>query len=297
MSTDKIVVNLPSESATLKTVLMCFANPTNAVSIFKYGGIDMALFYQLWHNKFNPFYDYKEVCNQQQTFMNTLKSNGVQVLLADQVPGCGAQHYTRDIGFAIDDTFFSANPRRHYRKRELDGIKALLAKFSKVSCIDDGAIEGGDVIVDDRYLIIGLGEETNEKGINCLREKLRESNIDREIITLKFSHRGIIHLDTKFNIATKGVGLIHPKSFDSKSLKWLENNFYLIEASDKEMKNVEINTFSISPKKIVMQGRSTRLASLLEQKGVEVIFLDYSEVLKLPGSFRCTTLPIERVYD
>ncbi len=134
--------------------------------------------------------------------------NGVQVLLADQIPGCATQHYTRDIGFAIDDIFFLANPRRHYRKRELAGIKNLIPTFSKTSTIDNGAIEGGDVIVDDEYLIIGLGEETNKKGIDCLKNKMKESNIDREIITLEFSHRGVIHLDTKFNIPAKG-GWIH----------------------------------------------------------------------------------------
>ncbi len=215
-------------------------------------------------------------------------------MLAEQINGCGAQHYTRDIGFAIDDTFFVANPRRSYRKRELDGIHNLLSRFSKVCYINDGAIEGGDVIVDDEYVIVGLGEETNKRGINCLRDKMRELNIHREIIVLAFSHRGVIHLDTKFNIPSKDVGFIHPKSFDSRSLRWLEKNFNLIEVTDIEMSNIEINTLSISPKKVVMQERSTRLASLLEKKGVEVIFVDYSEVLKLPGSFRCTTLPVER---
>lgn len=296
MSLDTIIkVNLPSETATLKTVVMCFANSVKITSAFKHGAIDSTLFYQLLHNRLNPFFDSKKVCSQQQIFMDVLKSNGVQVLLADQIPECSTQHYTRDIGFAIDDTFFVANPRRNYRKREIEGIKGLISQFSKVSIIDDGVIEGGDVIVDDQYVIIGLGEETNKKGINCLRNKMRDSGIEREIITLEFSHRGVIHLDTKFNISAKGVGFIHPKSFDSKSLKWLENNFDLVEATDKEMKNIEINTLSISPKKIVMQKRSTRLASELEKKGVEVIFVDYSEVLKLPGSFRCTTLPIERV--
>lgn len=295
MNLDEIKVNLPSETSSLKTVIMCFANPVKISSAFKYGGVDTALIYQLWHNKFNPFIDYKKVCSQQQVFMNILKENDVQILLADQIPECSTQHYTRDIGFAIDDTFFVANPRRDYRKREIEGIKNFISRFSKVSTIDEGVIEGGDVIIDEEYLIIGLGEETNKKGINCLRSKMLDVGINREIITLEFSHRGVIHLDTKFNILAKGIGFIHPKSFNSKSLKWLENNFDLIEATDKEMKNIEINTFSISPKKVVMQEQSTRLASLLEKKGVEVIFVDYSEVLKLPGSFRCTTLPIARV--
>ena len=290
-----IKVNLPSETAPLKTVVMCFANSISATSVFRHGGIDAALLYQIWHNRFNPFFDHEKVCLQQQIFIDILKSNGVQVLLADPVSGCATQHYTRDIGFAIDDAFFVASPRRPYRRREIEGIEGLLPKFSKVFRIEEGVIEGGDVIVDEEYLIVGLGEETSKSGVNCLRRKMKESNIDREVITLEFSQRGVIHLDTKFNIPTKGVGFIHPKSFDTNSLKWLEGRFDLIEVTDQEMKNIEINTFSISPKKVVMQERSTRLALLLEKKGVEVIPVDYSEVLKLPGSFRCTTLPIERL--
>ncbi len=295
MSLTEIKINVPSETATLKTVVMCLANPVNVASFFRHSGIDLPLVYQLWHNKFNPFFNYKKVRSQQQVFINILNSHGVQVLLADQVSGCGTQHYTRDIGFAIDDVFFVANPRRYYRKRELEGIKNLLSQFSKVSYIDDGVIEGGDVIIDEKYVIIGLGEETSKSGIRCLKNKMRKLSINREIITVEFSHRGVIHLDTKFNIPAKGIGFIHPKSFDSKSLKWLESKFDLIEATDREMKNIEINTFSISPKKVVMQKQSTRLAELLKKRGVEVVFIDYSEVLKLPGSFRCTTLPLERV--
>lgn len=293
--TDFISINLPSEIATLKTVVMCFANPTSVSSVLRYGGIDSALLYQLWYNQFSLFFNCEKVCRQQQTFMEIMKANGVEVLLADQVSGCGAQHYTRDIGFAIDDIFFCANPRRYYRKREIEGLESLLRRFSKVARLEKGAIEGGDVIVDEQYVIVGLGEETNKEGVNCLRRKLKELGVDREIVTIEFTHRGIIHLDTKFNIPAKGVGFIHTKSFKPESLKWLENHFDLIEATDEETANIEINTFALSPRKVVMRERSERLASLLESKGVETILVDYSEVTKLPGSFRCTTLPVERV--
>lgn len=293
--TNTITVNLSSETATLRTVVMCFANPMSIRATLQYGGVDAALLYQLWHNKFNFFYNHEKVRKQQQLFMEVMKANGVEVLSADQVSGCATQHYTRDIGFAIDDTFFCANPRRYYRKRELEGIESLLPRFSKVARLERGAIEGGDVIiVDEQYVIVGLGEETNKEGVDCLRRKLKELGIDREIVTMEFTHRGIIHLDTKFNIPAEGIGLIHPKSFKPESLKWLENHFDLIEATDEETANIEINTLALSPRKVVMRERSERLASLLESKGVEPILIDYSEVTKLPGSFRCTTLPIVR---
>lgn len=291
--TDTITVNVPSETATLKKVVMYLANPMSVFSFLRHGGIDIAAVYQLWYNKW-AIHDYYKVRQQQRAFIEVMETNGVEVLFAEAVPGCATQHYTRDIGFTSDDTFFCANPRRHYRQRELEGLRNLLPRFSKVVRLESGTIEGGDVIVDEQYVIIGLGEETNKEGIDCLRRKFKELRTDREIITIEFTHRGITHLDTKFNIPAKGIGLIHPKSFKRESLKWLESHFDLIEATDEETANIEINTFALSPQKVVMRERSDRLASLLESKGIEPIMVDYSEVTKLLGSFRCTTLPIER---
>jgi len=294
--TDNSIINIhiPSETAMLKTVVTCLANPIVLRSILQNGGFDIPLLYQLWYNKFNFFYDYKKVIAQQLAFIELMQSNGIEVLYAQPQPGCATQHYTRDIGFAIDHIFFCANPRRPYRQRELAGIKNILSRVSNQATLDSGSIEGGDVIVDEKNIIIGLSEETNLAGVNCLREKLAELSIAREVVTIEFSHRGIIHLDTKFNIPAQGLGFIHPKSFKPASLKWLENNFDLIEATDQETRNIEINTFALSPKKVVMLESSERLASILAGKGVEPVLIDYSEVTKLPGSFRCTTLPLAR---
>lgn len=201
MKANIISISIPSETAPLKKVVLCLANPVSIYPILRYGVIDKAALYQLWHNRF-AFYNYKKVRQQQEALMKCMKVNGVEVLLADEMPGCATQHYIRDIGFAIDDTFFCASPRRFYRKRELEGLRNILPRFSRVAQLEKGSIEGGDVIVDDDFIIVGLGEETNKEGIESLRRKLRELRIDREIVAIEFSHRGIIHLDTKFNIVS-----------------------------------------------------------------------------------------------
>lgn len=293
-NTNPIPVNIPSEFATLKRVVMCLANPMSIFSFLGQGGFDAAVIHQLMHNKWSIIHDYQRVRQQQRKFIEVMEATGVQVLLAEAVSGCLTQHYTRDLGFAIDDTFFCASPRRRTRQREMEGLRNLLPRFPKVARLENGTIEGGDVIVDEQYVIVGLGEETSKEGIDCLRRKLKELRIEREIITIEFTHRGIIHLDTRFNIPAKGMGLIYPQSFKPESLKWLERHFDLLEATADETANVEINTFALSPRKVVIRERSQRLASLLESKGIEPILIDYSEVTKLPGSFRCTTLPLER---
>lgn len=111
---------------------------------------------------------------------------------------------------------------------------------------------------------------------------------------ISFTHRGVIHLDTKFNIVGSNVALFSPKSFLPDTIRWLEWHFDLIEATDEETHGIEINTFAIGGGKVIMGDKSERLASVLQQRGMTPILVDYSEVTRWPGSFRCTTLPVER---
>jgi N-dimethylarginine dimethylaminohydrolase len=292
---ETINISVSSETGALKTVVMYLANPMSVSAFLRQGGFDLSVVYQAWHNKWG-FYDDRKVRQQQKVFIALMEANGVRVLYAEEVPGCITQHYTRDMGFVIDDTFYCANPRRYTRQREQAGLRDLLPRFSKVVRLEQGTIEGGDVMIaDEQFVLIGLGEETNAQGIQCLRRKFTELGIQRQIIPLEFSHRGVIHLDTKFNIPARGIGLIHPGSFTRASLKWLENHFDLIAVTDAEAAHMEINTFTLSPRKVVMRERSQRLAAILQSKGIEPVLIDYSAVTKLPGSFRCTTLPLERV--
>lgn len=293
---DRIRINVPSETAPLRTVVMRLAGPMSAAAVWGYvrsGGIDRALWHQMRRNRWG-FYDHVKVRRQQEALISLLRAHGVAVLLADGVRGCITQHFVRDVGFAIGDTFFLAVPRRRYRQRELEGLRRLLPRFSKVVRLDRGSIEGGDVMVDERFVLVGLSEETTPEGVDGLREKLEGSGVEREVITITFAHRGAIHLDTRFNIAAPGIGLVHRPSIARRSLRWLEDHFDLLPVSEREAARVEINTLTLAPDKVILRECSRRLAERLAAKGVEPIFVDYSAVAVLPGSFRCTTLPLAR---
>jgi N-dimethylarginine dimethylaminohydrolase len=250
---------------------------------------------QFFYNKFSP-YNYKIIREEQRDFIKVLETHGAEVLLADNLDSSSCQHYTRDIGFAIDDVFVVAKMGTPIRHKEKGAIAKYTRQFPKVATITKGRIEGGDVMLHTNRVIVGLGEATNMEGINNLRELLASNTIDREIVPIHFSHRGIIHLDTKFNIVGKNVAVFNPRSFKKESLKWFENNFDLIEASDAETEEILINSISIAPTKVIMKQGSERIGTILSNKGITPIFVKYSEVTKLPGSLRCTTCPIEREY-
>ena len=295
LATDPIQVNVRSEIDTLKVVVMCWANP-HRISL---GNVVTSLFNasvraQLHHNAWKA-YDYVRVRAQQQGLIQVLRDHGVTVLLLDNVPGISSQHYTRDIAFCIDDAFFVARMGTRYREPEQRALATLLPRLSKIVRLERGRIEGGDVILYGDKVLVGLGEATDTEGVDALRRKLAELGNPREVVAIPFAHRGVIHLDTKFNIVGNNVALIARKSFRPDTVRWFERYFDLIEATDEETNGLEINTFVIGGGRVIMCEKSERLAKLIQDKGLTPIPLDYSEVTHWPGSFRCTTLPLERV--
>lgn len=290
---DHIHVNVRSETDTLKTVVMCWANPfpinlDMVTSIF-----DTSVWEQLRHNSWG-YYRYKKVREQQQRLVQVFRDYGASVLFLDNIAGVGTQHYTRDIAFCIDDAFFVARMGTRYRASEQRALAGLLPRLSKAVYLEHGRIEGGDVMLFEDKVLVGLGEATDREGVEALRRKLAELGSPREVVAIPFAHRGVIHLDTKFNIVGNRVALFARKSFPPDTVRWLERHFDLIEATDAETRGIEINTVALGGDRVIVQEKSERLAKLIQQKGMTPIPVDYSEVTRLPGAFRCTTLPVER---
>lgn len=231
---------------------------------------------------------------QQDGLIRLLRSRDVEVILLDQAPGCSAQHFPRDLGFVIDDTLFMARLSSEHRQPEADALATLTAEVPNVVCLSAGTIEGGDVMLHTGAVLVGRSEETSSAGIDALQAELGEAGIDREVIPVLFAVHGIVHLDDHFNIIAPGTALIHSAVFTHPQLRWFEQNFDLIHVSDDEARAVQVNVLAIAPG-IVAAAGGERIAREMRDRGIEVLSVDYSEVTKVPGSLRCTTLPLTRV--
>lgn len=288
-----IDINVPSEYGMLRTVVMRYAGSGFTADLSRPADLDPVLRRQLATSSWAP-YDTAAVRRQQQTLIDHLCARGVEVLLADQVPDCYSQHYTRDIGFAIDDVFIVARLNSRKRQAEIAGLRPLLDQMTKVAFLDAGTVEGGDVMLHDDHVLVGLSEETSPDGVEALRYRLSRLGVDRHVIPITFARPGVVHLDDLFNIVTRDVALIHPPSFPPEQLRWFDDRFDLIAVTNDEARNVEVNTLTLSPTEVVVSASSTRIADQLDARGITTTRIDYSEVTKIPGSFRCTTLPLAR---
>lgn len=231
---------------------------------------------------------------QQDTLIRLLRSRGTEVILLGEAPGCSAQHYPRDIGFVIDHVLVMARLNSAHRRSEADALAQFVRGVPNVVHLAEGTIEGGDVMLHRDSVLVGLSEETSPAGIDALQAALTSHGIDREVRPVTFSAPGIVHLDDHVTIVAPETALIHRGVFPSAELRWFEQHFDLIDVTDEEALAVQVNVLAIAPGTIVVAAGSDRIAAQLAARGFEVLTVDYSEVTRIPGSLRCTTLPLNR---
>jgi N-dimethylarginine dimethylaminohydrolase len=287
-----IDIHAANEYGTLRTVVMRYAGPP-AIDLSALEAMDPVLRRQLETSDW-AWFDDDLVRSQQESFIAVLRSRGVKVLMASQAQGCYAQHYVRDAGFVIDDVFVVARLNSAKRQGEVAGIRMLAGQMSRVVHLNDGTIEGGDVMLHENCVLVGLSEETSPAGVDALRRALASAGISREVIPISFARAGVVHLDDHLNIVAPRVALAYLPAFPAEWRRWIEREFDVVPVTERESRGVEVNAFSLSATSVVVAARSERIASELNSKGIDTIPVDYSEVTKIPGAFRCTTLPLSR---
>lgn len=231
-----------------------------------------------------------KMLKEQNDFWDKLKSFNINVLVADQVSGAKGQAFTRDLGFVIGDKFFISNMKRENRRSAINGWNKIINNIDNLYKVPNNIyLEGGDILVDNKTIYVGISERTNLDGVNYLKEVL--SN-EYEIIPLKLNPK-FLHLDVVFTIINPNLALIYKEGFDKESYNKL-NKFNKIEITKEEQFELGTNVFLIDKNNIIINKDHERIKEAIEKYNINVIPMDYSEIRKIGGAFRCTTCPIER---
>ena len=232
---------------------------------------------------------------EEQELVRVLEQNGVRIHWAHTLPDCPFQSACRDIGTVIGDTFVLASMKKEIRKKEGEGVSPILAQLDSRILVarngfEGGFLEGGDVIIDNDAIFVGVSERTDELGVEFIRKNF---NPRRRVIPMRL-HDPFVHLDAVFNLAPPDLALIYPPAFLDPPLTFLRERYTLIEITEEEQKILCTNVLALSPEKVISDRRNSRINGLLRDRGIQVYELEYSETTKRGGAFRCATLPVVR---
>lgn len=227
---------------------------------------------------------------QHAKFVRILQENNVDVILLPYHKKYPEQVFTRDVGFTLGQTIFVAKMATEIRSGEENILKQWLEdeEISYYNLIEE-RIEGGDVVIDQNTIFVGLSNRTDEKAVEQLQRLLNNF----KVIPIPFKEK-YLHLDCIFNIVSPEVALIYPNALTQKEIDFFAARYDLIEVSEEEQFQLGTNVLSIGNKRILSLPVNVNVNKQLRDRGFQVIEVDITEIIKSGGSFRCCTLPILR---
>ena len=231
---------------------------------------------------------------QQNKFADTLTQFGVEIIWIPSREDCTNQINTRDVGFTIGTSFVVSPMKEKERQNEHIALEEVIKNYFDSQDVvyrpKQGVIEGGDIVLDNDTIYVGISQRTNTKGYQWLVENYSTMF---KIIPIELSD-GYLHLDVVFNLISSNVAVVLPSGIKENSLSIIKNKYKLIEAPISEQINLPTNVFSVNENTVIADQRNIVTNKAIRDIGKDVIELDFSEISKIGGSFRCSTCPIIR---
>ncbi|MFH1977951.1 MAG: arginine deiminase-related protein [Candidatus Aenigmatarchaeota archaeon] len=278
-------LNIRDEFSPLKKVIVGRGDFLPEFDVYKTKDPEFLKFVSL-KNRWNK----KILLRQHETFLKILKKHSVELLFPETDKNLPWQMYTRDIGFVYHDKFFFCHDRKlKEREGEFDCLSHIFSHVNpkNIIKIDEGKVEAGDVLIDKKQLYIGISSRTNTQAVKIIEKHF-------PVKTLYLGDH-VMHLDARMAILPNKQLLIYTEAFQEDDLEYLRKKFEFIPITKKEAVNLGTNVFSINPETVVVNKADKRIQKELKARGFKIESIDYSESITLAASFRCATLPIERV--
>jgi dimethylargininase len=224
--------------------------------------------------------DYDRVCRQHRAYVDTLVDLGLEVALLEDAPGFPDAYFVEDTAVILGDTAVLTRPGAQARMGEVELMAPVVACHKNVVAIrPPGLLDGGDVMLTDDRLFIGLSQRTNAEGA-------RQLGREADRIGLPWSTLPVLkalHLKSGVNYMGRDTLLLCDEYVQRPEFMAYDK---LVVAADELP---AANTLAVNGSLLTPRGYpATR--RVLNRMEMPVIELDVSEVIKMDGGLSCLSL-------
>ncbi|MEM7591875.1 MAG: arginine deiminase family protein [Cyanobacteria bacterium P01_A01_bin.83] len=229
---------------------------------------------------------------QLQDLTKLLSQLGVEVITPPNQKISCSQIYTRDPFIAINDKIILSRMKEEVRRDEVAIFASLFSDSAKLCYLpEDCFLEGGDVLLDEDFVYVGVGNRTNWEAVRWLIQEFPH----KKIVPLKLND-GILHLDCCLNLFGEDGVVIFRAGIDDQEvlprLSPVRRNYIFV--SKREQTRLGTNFLCVSTETIILGDDTPYLYQSLRQQGQNVITMNFSQPLLLGGKLRCCSNDIER---
>ena len=224
--------------------------------------------------------DVAKAIEQHRCYERCLTELGARVLSlpADaRFPDCV---FVEDPAVALDEIAVMARTGAESRRGEGDAIAEALAPFRPIHWLKEPAtLDGGDVMLVDKKLYVGLSRRTNRDGIAQLDELLKPFGY----AVIPIPVRGCLHLKSACCYLGDGAMLANRAWFEAGAL----GEFRIIDVPVDEPRSANVLRIGGS---LILPAAFPKTRKLLEDAGFQVRTVDVSEFAKAEGGVTCKSI-------
>jgi dimethylargininase len=224
--------------------------------------------------------DVARAAAQHEAYERCLERLGCRVVSLPAEPELPDSVFVEDAAVVLDELAVMTRPGAESRRAETASIAKVLADYRPLAAIAAPAtLDGGDVLVLDRRVLVGLSSRSDPAGVGQLRERLAPHGYAVEPVAV----RGCLHLKSAVTRVAPDAVLLNPQWVDRSLFADLDR----IEVDPAEP--YAANGLPVGGA-LVYPDAFPRTADRLRQRGIRLELLALSELAKAEGAVTCCSL-------
>ena len=221
------------------------------------------------------------IAEEHSNYIKAIKEAGLQIKLLDSLEEYPDSIFVEDPALIYKTNVIILNPFDPSRNGEKNIIKNEIKHFfDDILFVDEGYVEGGDILNINNHFIIGLSHRTNKLGANNLSKILQSLGATVEICK---TPDDILHFKSECSIIDDDTILVSAKM---AQLDYLNSNYHLIELPTGE--EGAANALRINDKLLLPNG-FLKAEEMLSKK-YNIIKVKVDEIAKVDAGLSCMSL-------
>ena len=224
---------------------------------------------------------YEIVLKEHTNYVKAIKEAGLKINLLEPLEEYPDSIFVEDPALTYKSNIIILNPFDPSRNGEKDIIKNEIKDFfDSIFFVEDGFVEGGDILNISNHFIIGLSDRTNKLGAEKLSNILKRLGATVEICE---TPKDILHFKSECSLLDDDIILVSNRM---SKLDYLKKNYNLIELPLGEENAA--NCIRINNKLLIPDGFNKTEEIL--SKNFNIIKINIDEISMVDAGLSCMSL-------
>ncbi|MET1110420.1 MAG: arginine deiminase family protein [Allosphingosinicella sp.] len=222
---------------------------------------------------------YARVLAEHRAYVAALEAAGVAVETLPALPEYPDSVFVEDPAFVLPEGAILLRPGAPSRFGEAVSLAPVLKRhFTDVAQVNEGFVDGGDILILPDEILIGLSARTDRAGAEIFCELVRDLGRSARIVE---PPPGLLHLKTGCALVDEGILIAVP------AMAALFPGYEILVTPEGEEHSA--NLIRVNDRLLIGDG-FPRTAALLAGRAPEVVAIPSAEIAKIDAGLSCMSL-------